>query len=131
MDGVRNGAAPFGVDTIVLRMDRPVAGPAGYDGRMWRMRPGYGGRVGVGAVWLAGLAGPVARPGASAGAELNNRGMSLVHAEPGGLHDISVPECARPVRYVPSGPVPSLLPLLFIPGTHENKRFVRSTISGF
>lgn len=44
MDGVRSEAVrdealPYGVDTIVLRIEWPAAAPRGYNGRIWRMRP--------------------------------------------------------------------------------------------
>jgi len=53
-EAVRSEALPYGVDTIVLRIEWPTA-PAsrGYNGRMWRMRPlrGWtGGRADQGAV---------------------------------------------------------------------------------
>ena len=47
MDGVRDDAAPYGVDTIRLRISLPAAPVSqGYNGRMWRMRPlrGWTGR---------------------------------------------------------------------------------------
>ncbi len=39
MDGVTGDALPYGVDTLVLRIEWPAPAPRGYDGRMWRMRP--------------------------------------------------------------------------------------------
>ena len=39
-DVTRDDAAPYGVDTIWLRIEWPAPpAPQGYDGRMWRMRP--------------------------------------------------------------------------------------------
>ena len=37
---MRDGALPYGVNTLVLRIEWPApARPRGYNGRMWRMRP--------------------------------------------------------------------------------------------
>jgi len=58
--GVRDGALPYGVDTIVLRIEWPAA-PAsrGYNGRMWRLRPLRG--------WTGGQAAGVLSAGAGLG----------------------------------------------------------------
>ena len=51
-DGARDAALPYGVDTLVLRMEwtRPAAAPRGYNGKMWRMRPvrGWSGGQAIG-----------------------------------------------------------------------------------
>jgi len=46
---VREDALPYGVDTLVLRIEWPAPARRGYNGRMWRMRPLRGWTGGQGA----------------------------------------------------------------------------------
>lgn len=103
VDGVRNDALPYGVDTIVLRVSWPAPVRAPLTGRMWRMRPLRGRRleaessVGIG----------------DGGGSFSDNGITQV----------------TPVQFVAPRGFP--IPPVAIPGSPENEAFAKRGVEGF
>lgn len=120
VDGVRDDRLPYGVDTIVLRMEWPAAAaPRGYNGRMWRMRPLRG--------WTGGQAASqgMSRPGDETAGSLNLpvSDSDRVEARRDQAPDGGLVQEVHPARGW-TEPSPFLPPA--IPGTPDNDYFFKS-----
>ena len=131
MDGVRNDALPYGVDTLVLRIEWPAtARPSEYNGRMWRMRPlgGWTPRLEV----LQDVSEPGQRISQPANESVEHSRLQSVGLEAiGTLSDQSVDGGAiLQIQFAIGRNGPVAFPPVFLPGTPENEDFVRSTLEG-